>query len=284
MYTKHFGLIQYPFSLAPNTRFFLKLAAHQRAFEQLLQGLQSDEQFAVICGEVGTGKTLLCRKVLFALDSYQDQYLTAYVPHPVLSEQDIMHAIAEELQLQHDESLSYKELLRLVSSTLISEQEKNRKIILLIDEAQAMPEETLAALYLLTTLSDRASNLQVVLFGQPELITLLDMPALGQLRKDISFIYNLPPLDRESTAAYVDFRLTKAGYNGNQLFTDTAIDSLFAASQGIPRLINILCHKSMMVAFGLGDFSIGKLHIERAISDTDSIEREKSLKQRLFGV
>jgi MSHA biogenesis protein MshM len=284
MYTKHFGLIQHPFSLTPNTRYFLKLPAHQQAFEQLLEALRSDEQFAVITGEVGTGKTLLCRKVLFSLESFQDQFVTAYIPHPVLSEQGIMHSIAGELQLQHDDSLSYKELLRLISSALIAEQAKNRKIVLFVDEAQAMPEETLAALYLLTTLGDGASNLQIILFGQPELLTLLDLPPLQQLRRSISFIYNLPTLDRESTRAYVDYRLTKAGYNGNELFTEPAIDSLFAASQGIPRLINILCHKSLMVAFGLGDYTVDKLHVERAVSDTDSIEREKSLRQRLFGV
>lgn len=283
MYTQHFGLIQLPFSLTPNTRYFLKLPAHQSAFEQLLQSLQSEDQFAVISGEVGTGKTLLCRKVLYALEPYREQYITAYIPHPVLSDDGIMHAIAEELGLKHDDSLRYKDLIRLISTALITEQEKGRKVVLFIDEAQAMPEESLAALYLLPTLSEKASNLHIVLFGQPELITLLDLPALRQLRRDIGFIYNLPALDRTNTQAYIDFRLSKAGYHGDRLFTDSAIDTLFAASEGIPRLINILCHKAMMVAFGLGDYTITEAHIERAINDTDSVEREKSLKQRLFG-
>ncbi|MFT4860850.1 MAG: MSHA biogenesis protein MshM [Pseudohongiellaceae bacterium] len=284
MYLTHFGLSQHPFSLTPNTRYFFKLPAHQRAFEQLLQALKGEEKFAIISGEVGTGKTLLCRKILLALDPFQDRYLTAYIPHPVHSEQGIMHMLAEELQLPHDESMSYKQQIRLISNALVYEHERSRKVVLFIDEAQAMPEETLAALYLLTTLTDKGSSLQIILFGQPELSTLLNQPLLRQLSASVSFTYTLPPLDRASAKAYVDFRLTKAGYNGNCLFSDTAIDALFVASKGVPRLINILSHKAMIVAFGLGDYTITKTHIHRAIDDTDSIDREKSLKRRLFGL
>ncbi len=283
MYLAHFGLSQHPFSLTPNTRYFFKLPAHQSAFEQLLKALEGDGKFAVINGEVGTGKTLLCRKTLLALDPFQDRYLTAYIPHPVLSEQGMMHMLSQELQLQHDESLSYKQQIRLISNALVYEHERNRKVILFIDEAQAMPEETLAALNLLTTLIDSAASLQIILFGQPELSTLLDQPMLHQLRANVSFTYTLPPLDRASVQAYVDFRLTKAGYNGSSLFVDKASDALFLASGGIPRLINILSHKAMIAAFGLGDHTITETHIHRAINDTDSIEREKLLKQRLFG-
>lgn len=283
MYTTHFGLIQYPFSLTPNTRYFLKLPSHQRAFEQLLQALHGEEQFSVITGEVGTGKTLLCRKLLFSLDAYKSSYSTAFIPHPVLSENGLMHALAEELQLEHEEPIKYKELIRLISDALLSHRKQGRKVVLFVDEAQAMPEETLAALYLLTTLSGSSANLQVVLFGQPELLTLLEQPSLQQLHRSISFTYTLAPLDLASTAAYVDFRLAKAGFSGGQLFSEAAINGLFQTSKGIPRLINILAHKAMMVAFGKGDDRIDETHIKRAIDDTDAIEREKSLRQKLFG-
>ena len=284
MYLNHFGLIQYPFSLTPNTRYFFKLPAHQNALEQLQQTLQKNEEFAVIYGEVGTGKTLLCRKVLFALDAHKTKFRTAYISQPVLSDEGLLHAVADELELQHDDSLSYKELIRLISNSLIAEKAEGRRVVLFIDEAQAMPEETLATLYLLTTLGGSETNLQVVLFGQPELISLLDLPQLRQLRKSVSFIYSLPSLDQINTKAYIEFRLAKAGYHGDQLFTDAAIGKLFQASRGIPRLINVLCHKALMVGFGLGEHTIQEIHAERAINDTDSVEREKSLKRRLFGL
>ncbi len=284
MYTNHFGLLQYPFSLTPNTRYFFKLPAHQKAFEQLQQTLQRNEEFAVISGEVGTGKTLLCRKVLFALDAHKTKFKTAYISQPVLSDEGLLHAILDELDQQLHDSLSYKELIRLISNSLIKEKTEGRRVVLFVDEAQAMPEETLATLFLLTTLGGDETNLQVVLFGQPELIAFLDSPGLRQLRNSVSFIYSLPSLDQANTKAYIEFRLSKAGYHGGQLFTDAAIDKLFQASKGIPRLINVLCHKALMVGFGLGVHTIHENHVERAINDTDSIEREKSLKQRLFGL
>jgi len=182
MYIQHFGLAQYPFSLTPNTRYFLKLPSHQQAFDLLLKALEGESHYSKIIGEVGTGKTMLCRKVLNSLEAYKNKYITAYIPHPILSEEGIMHALAEELSVEHDPSSSYFVLLTLISKEIIDLSREGKHIVLFIDEAQAMPEETLAAVHLLTTLDrETGASLQVVLFAQPELEVLLTQPTLAQL-------------------------------------------------------------------------------------------------------
>lgn len=283
MYIQHFGLAQYPFSLTPNTRYFLKLPSHQQAFNHLIAALEEEGSFSMITGEVGTGKTMLCRKVLNSLEFHKNKYLTAYIPHPILSEEGIMHAIAEELSIERPQNISYYDLLRTITEELVSISSENKSVVLFIDEAQAMPEETLEAVRLLTSVSSESGkHLQVVLFGQPELLELLKSNTLKQVEQQISFSYEIPALDRDGVESYVEHRLSKAGYNGPHMFTADAIDSVFTASKGIPRLINILCHKSLLVAFGKGDLIVKEQHIEDAIADTETAKSEKSLFQRLF--
>lgn len=284
MYNQHFGLAQYPFSLTPNTRYFMKLPGHQLAFDLLLESLGKPGSFAKITGEVGTGKTMLCRKVINALSTRKQDYVTAYIPHPILNEEGAMHAIAEELSLTASPEASYYDLLKLISAELLRLNGEGKKVILLIDEAQAMPEETLAAVQLLTSLqANEDKYLQVVLFGQPELEELLQHPAMLQIGKQMSFSFVLPALDRAGTQAYVAHRLSKAAYNGAHLFSNAAIDLLFDSSKGVPRMINILAHKSMMVAYGKGERSITAEHVKRAIADTQSAQQNFSLAQRFFG-
>jgi MSHA biogenesis protein MshM len=283
MYIQHFGLAQYPFSLTPNTRYFLKLPSHQQAFNLLIAALDEEGSFAKIVGEVGTGKTMLCRKVLNALEFHKNRYVTAYIPHPILSEEGIMHAIAEELCIDRQPNLSYYDLLKRITEELISLAEENKSVILFIDEAQAMPEETLEAVHLLTKIETTSGNhLQVILFGQPELDELLDRAMLRKLKYSMAFSFELPALDRDEFESYVGHRLTKAGYNGPHMFTTKALDLLYKGSHGIPRLINILAHKALMVAFGKGDLILDESHVEAAVADTESARRDKSLMQRLF--
>lgn len=283
MYIQHFGLAQYPFSLTPNTRYFLKLPSHQQAFNQLIASLEEDGDFSMITGEVGTGKTMLCRKVLNSLEFHKNKYVTAYIPHPILSEEGIMHAIAEELSIERPANISYYDLLRKITEELVSIFSEGKSVVLFIDEAQAMPEETLEAVHLLTSVSsDTGQHLQVILFGQPELLELLDSNRLKQVEEQLSYSFKIPALDRDGIESYVEHRLSKAGYNGPHMFTSGAIDILFTASKGIPRLINILCHKSLLVAFGKGDLIVKEQHVEDAIADTETAKTEKSLFQRLF--
>ncbi len=273
MYIQHFGLAQYPFSLTPNTRYFLKLPSHQQAFDLLLTVLNSEANFAKITGEVGTGKTMLCRKVLNSLEFHKNRYVTAFIPHPVLSAEGIVQAIAEELNIESSSDLSYYELLKLVTAAIIDFSHEKKSVVLFVDEAQAMPEETLEAVHLLTNVETQNSNhLQVFLFGQPELNQLLDRPMLNQLKQDMSFSFELTALDRAGVEAYVEHRLKKGGYNGSHLFSTAALNLLFRGSQGVPRLINVLSHKAMMVAFGKGEQFIDEQHIASAIEDTESIK------------
>lgn len=284
MYNQHFGLVQYPFSLTPNTRYFMKLPSHQRAFSLLLSALDMPGSFAKITGEVGTGKTMLCRKSLNALATHKTRFVTAYIPHPILSEEGIMSAIADELNLVTESGSSYYELLKAISVELMRLHLEGKKVILFIDEAQAMPEETLAAVQLLTSLdTEEEKYLQVVLFGQPELDDLLQRPAMLQIGKEMSFTFILPSLDRNGTEAYVAHRLSKAGYNGQQLFSRDAINLLHNSSKGVPRMINILAHKAMMSAYGKGERNVSEDHVKRAIADTESIRQNPSFTQRLFG-
>ncbi len=283
MYIQHFGLAQYPFSLTPNTRYFLKLPSHQQAFNLLLTALDGDGHFAKIIGEVGTGKTMLCRKLLNSLEFHKKRYITAYIPHPILSEEGIMYAIAEELSIERESNLSYYDLLKRVTKEIVNYSIEDKSVVLFIDEAQAMPEETLEAIHLLTKIeTENNKHLHVVLFGQPELDKLLDRPMLRQLQRNLSFSFELPALDRNNVEAYVEHRLIKAGYNGPRMFTKNALDLLFKGSQGIPRLINVLSHKALMVAFGKGEQIIDERHIHSAIEDTESARKDKSLSQRLL--
>ncbi len=276
-------MAQYPFSLTPNTRYFLKLPSHQRAFDLLLAALDGDGHFAKIIGEVGTGKTMLCRKLLNSLEVHKQRYVTAYIPHPIMSEEGIMHALAEELSIEREFNLSYYDLLKRVTEELVNYSIENKSVVLFIDEAQAMPEETLEAIHLLTSIETENNKfLQVVLFGQPELDVLLERPMLRQLKRNLSFSFELPALDRDEVEAYVAHRLMKAGYNGPHMFTKNALDLLFKGSQGIPRLTNVLSHKALMVAFGKGELIIDESHIDNAIKDTESASQDKSLSQRLF--
>jgi MSHA biogenesis protein MshM len=151
MYLQHYGLAQYPFSLSPNTRYFLKLPSHQEAFNLILAALEDSRSFAIITGEVGTGKTMLCRKFLHTLEFHQNSYTTAYIPHPILTEEGIMHAIADELSLERRSNISYYEILKLITEKLISISTNDKRVVIFIDEAQALPEETLKAVHLLTT-------------------------------------------------------------------------------------------------------------------------------------
>jgi len=286
MYESFFGLHETPFSLTPNTHFFLKSETHQQGLEMLLWALKNKEGFLKISGEVGTGKTLLCRKLLNALD---DDYVAAYIPNPHCSAETLYCLIVEELASdQHDQAIllnqesndglsAGKEMqfvaLQKIQELLIHHANSGKQLVLIIDEAQSMPEDTIEALRLLTNLETESEKLlQVVLFGQPELDVLLGQKKLRQLQQRITFQHKLKPLDRQDIEHYISHRMILAGYSGGRLFDAKAITLLTKASKGIPRLVNILCHKSLMSAFGEGVNQVQKKHMRAAIQDTDSAD------------
>lgn len=273
MYLQHFGLRELPFSLTPNTQFFLNMASYHKAYNMLMVSLANAEGFIKIIGEVGTGKTMLCRKVLNTLEEDKDNYVTAYIPNPVLSPKGLFLAFAEELNIQIDQDVGHHRLLKAITERLVDIAGDNKQVVLFIDEAHAMPEQTLEALRLLTNIeTEQVKLFQVVLFAQPELDVQLSQPSLRQLRQRITFSFQIEALDRDGVERYIIHRLATAGYNGPFLFSKRALDYIYRASDGIPRVVNILCHKALMVAFGKGERTLQVEHIKSAANDTEGVE------------
>jgi len=268
MYQSHFGLQEAPFALTPNTRYFLRAPSHGDALELLVVALRQREGFIKITGEVGTGKTLLCRLLLNELDN---EAHTAYLPNPNLPPEALYEAVAEELGAQLQPGANTHQVLKSLNERLIALAMDQKPAVLVIDEAQAMPEATIEALRLLTNLETESTRLlQVVLFGQPELDALLNRDSLRQLKQRITFHYRIDPLDRESVAQYLRHRLSLAGYNGADVFRPGALRLITHCSGGIPRLVNVLAHKSLLAAWGRGDRQVERGHVLSAVRDTES--------------
>lgn len=276
MYQDFFKLREAPFSLTPDPDYYFNCTGHQQALNVLLVALQSGEGLIKITGEVGTGKTLLCRKLLAALAG---DFQAAYLPNPLLQPFELYQALAEELNIPVPQGITMHDLVKRITEALVKLRKQGRKAVLCIDEAQAMPRESLEALRLLSNLeTEKQKLLQIVIFAQPELEKLLEGSDLRQLRQRITFSYDLPALDRAAVSGYVGHRLKVAGYEGPQLFDEGAIDAVFRASRGIPRLVNILCHKSMMVAYGQGQTRVDLQQVKMASRDTeDATQLTRSL-------
>jgi MSHA biogenesis protein MshM len=273
MYLQHFGLKELPFTLTPNTHFFLNMASHHAAYNMLMVSIMNGEGFMKVVGEVGTGKTILCRKVLNTLSEDERNFETAYIPNPILSPKGLFLAFAEEIGLEASLDIDHHSLLKEITNRLVERAGQGRKVVLFIDEAHAMPEETLEALRLLTNIeTEKAKLLQVILFAQPEMDVILNKITLRQLRQRITFSFDLVALDREGVDRYINHRLAMAGHNGHAIFTKKSIDLLTSVSRGIPRLVNIIAHKALMVAFGKGERRVDESHIRTAALDTDGVE------------
>jgi len=269
-YNAFFGLTSLPFQLTPDTDYLFKHGSWQDALNKLLFATQSGEGFTKIIGEVGTGKTLLCRAFL---DMLEEHYITAYVPNPYLEPMTLLLAIADELGIECDEHTNQHQLLKALSNFLIQTYEQTGKtVVVCLDEAHALPLASLEALRLLSNLeTSKRKLLQLVLFGQPELNQRLDHSSVRQLKQRIVFFGELTPLTFSETEDYIWHRLNVAGYRGPRLFSSSVIKAIHRASGGIPRLINILCHKAMIAAYADDMHYISMRHVNSAIEDTDSL-------------
>jgi MSHA biogenesis protein MshM len=266
MYLEHFGLREKPFSLTPDTQFYLNEQSHRDALNTMLVSLKHSEGFIKIVGEVGTGKTLLCRKLLSMLD---DVYLTSYIPNPYLTPAELKAHVAREIGAQVTAGMDTQEIMLAIYDRLLQLASEGRQVVLVIDEAQAMPRETIESLRLLTNLETEKRKLfQVVLLGQPELDDLLNRDDLRQLKQRIVFSENLHPLTTEGTRQYIRHRLGLAGAR-RDLFTGAAAWLLAKASRGVPRLVNVMAHKALLSAYGRGSLNVDSWHVARAISDTE---------------
>lgn len=267
MYLEHFGLRELPFTLTPDTSFYFSYASHQEALQTLLVALHSGEGFIKVTGEVGLGKTLVCRKLLNTL---KDPFITAYMPNPHLSPGAMRQAIADEFDLALPARATQNDIVRILTKHLIHLAENGKRPVVVLDEAQELPTQTLEAVRLLTNLeTEKRKLLQVVLFGQPELNARLDEKGIRQLKQRITFSYQLRPLSDDAVGTYIAHRLQVAGYRGRPLFEQKAIERITRASRGTPRLVNILAHKCLIAAFGKGDRHIDITHARLAIADTE---------------
>lgn len=273
MYLEHFKLRELPFSITPDTSFFMNRSGYQDALNVLLVAIRSGEGFIKITGEVGVGKTTLCRMLLRSLGT---KYVTAYIHNPYIRPDSLLFAIADELSIPYTERVSQYTLLKLITNTLIRLHDEGKGVIVCLDEVQAMPVKTLEALRLLTNLeTEKSKLLQVVLFGQPELDRLLEQPSIRQLRQRITFSYRLLPLNRVAMNRYLQHRLQTAGLADGRLLSKRAMDAVYRYSGGIPRLINIICHKALLCAYGEGARQVSHRHVKAAIADMDEVRNER---------
>jgi MSHA biogenesis protein MshM len=281
MYRQHFGLGEHPFSLTPDTQFFFNSESHCQILSTVLQALRHSEGFIKIVGEVGTGKTLLSRMLLASLG---ETFKTVYIPNPYLTPEELKWFLAEEIGIAYSPSMPSYQLLKEINERLIALSAQQHQVVLVVDEAQAMPRETIEALRLLTNLeTEKNKLLQVVLIGQPELDDILNRPDLRQLKQRIVFAEYLQGISRSKVASYISYRLTSAGYRGAQLFSSAACALLYRASGGVPRLINVIAHKAMLAAYGEKSDKVTRAHIAGAIAETqESRSLGRMLAKRSF--
>jgi MSHA biogenesis protein MshM len=274
MYKAHFGLREMPFGLTPDTSFAFASKTHQEALNTLLVAVKNGEGFLKITGEVGTGKTLLCRKFLGAIDQ---NHVSAYIPNPYLEPRTLLFALAAELRLGALRDTDQHLLLKEITRGLLNLARQGKTVVLCLDEAQAMPIETLEALRLLTNLeTEKRKLLQVVLFGQPELDKKLDGKSVRQLKQRITFQHQLTPLSAVEVEQYLAHRLRIAGFRGERLFTSSAARLVHRRSGGLPRLVNVIAHKAMLLAFSEGAQAVRPDHVSHAVADTPAARQHRA--------
>jgi MSHA biogenesis protein MshM len=267
MYLEHFGLSEAPFRITPHTDFFFGGANRGATLDALIYAITHDEGIVKVSGEVGSGKTMLCRVLMERLP---DKVTTIYLANPSLSRDDILYAIADELNLPIAENARTATVLRSLHTHLIDSFSEGRQVVVLIDEAHAMPVETLEEIRLLSNLeSNKHKLLQLVMFGQPELNAVLSRPDMRQLKERITHNFVLEPLIHTDISGYIDFRMRAAGYKGPNLFGAEAIKGISKASLGLTRRVNIIADKALLAAFALGRHEIGPGEVATAINDCD---------------
>jgi MSHA biogenesis protein MshM len=272
MYEAHFGLRELPFSITPDTSFFFSSNQSKAALNVLLLAARNGEGFIKITGEVGTGKTLLCRMLMRKLGP---GFRVAYIPNPYLEPISLFLELASELGISvpdSDTPPTQHWLLKQLYERLIALSAEGKRAVVCLDEAQAMPIETLEALRLLTNLeTEKRKLLQVIIFGQPELEEKLNHPSVRQLKQRITFDYPLQGLTRDELDYYLHHRLTVAGHSGGRVFSQASIGLLARSTGGSPRLINIVAHKALLSAFGQGRRQISWFDVRAACRDTASV-------------
>ena len=270
MYEEYFGLREAPFNVTPDPKFIFFSEQHLDAFSCLVYGIQSRKGFIQITGEIGAGKTTLCRAVLAKLRNERTH--TALLINPLLSEASLIRSIAEDFGL-FSKGGDQKECFDRLNQFLLKEFHKGYNSVLIIDEAQNLAPATLEQIRLLSNLeTDSQKLIQIVLVGQPELRQTLDDPTLAQLKQRINIRFHLASLDRKETEGYILHRLHVAGFNGNvNPFLPAAVDFIYLRAQGIPRLINKLCDRALLAVYARGLKHVDEKLIEETYSEMEGL-------------
>jgi type II secretory pathway predicted ATPase ExeA len=267
MYLEHYGLTEPPFRITPHTDFFFSGANRGATLEALFYAITHDEGIVKISGEVGSGKTMLCRVLMERLP---ESVVIIYLANPSLSREDILYALADELGIEVPDNSRAATVMRALQEKLVALYAEGKQVVVLIDEAHAMPMETLEEIRLLSNLeSNRHKLLQLVLFGQPELNETLARADMRQLRERITHNFSLEPLVHEDIAQYLDFRMRAAGYHGPSVFAPEAVKRIAKVSEGLTRRINILADKALLASFASGTHQVGIKETEAAVRDSE---------------
>jgi type II secretory pathway predicted ATPase ExeA len=265
LYLEHFGLSEPPFRITPGVDFFYDGARRGETLRAVRYAIESGEGLVKVVGEVGTGKTMLCRVIMRHLPAHIQ---TVYLAIPSLSRDEILEAICTDLGIEIA-AVRTPQLLKALQERLLDLHQAGKRVVLLIDEAHAMPIATLEELRLLSNLETSTEKLiQLVLFGQPELDEHLAQPNMRQLKERITHSFHLEPLPPRDIEGYVDFRLRQAGYKGPALFSSEALKLIAEASEGLSRRINIYADKTLLAAFAAGTHTLTADHARAAINDT----------------
>ena len=279
IYLEHFGLNEAPFKITPHTEFFFAGANRGETLEALIYAITSGEGMVKVTGEVGAGKTMLCRVLMERLP---DTVETIYLAVPSLSPDEMLATIADDLDVGVHGGNTTK-LIRALQERLIATHAAGKQVVALIDEAHAMPLETLEEIRLLSNLeTSRDKLMQIVLFGQPELDQHLMLPHMRQLKERITHSFNLMPLPARDIKDYLNFRLRAAGYKGPNLFSQDALKLIAEASEGLTRRINIYADKTLLAAYADNTHTITPDHVRAAISDTQIVLPGKSGERKLW--
>jgi type II secretory pathway predicted ATPase ExeA len=271
MYLEHFGLNEQPFKITPVTEFFFSGANRKEILDALIYSISEVEGIIKVSGEVGSGKTMLCRMLLEQLPKHIEPI---YLANPSLSREEMLYAIADALGLNVEHE-RIGVMMQNIQNKLEGKAREGKRVVVLVDEAHAMPIETLEELRLLYNLQVGSFKLlQIVLFGQPELNNKLEQPNMRQLKDRIVHNFNMQPLSRDILQNYLMFRMRKAGYHGPNIFSPTAIKLIANASTGLMRRANVLADKSLLAAFVEDTHSIEARHVQAAMRDSELTAKE----------
>ncbi|MGH8624345.1 MAG: ExeA family protein [Gammaproteobacteria bacterium] len=271
MYLDYFGLTQPPFKITPDPEMFFPGGNRGPVLQSLVYAICNGEGIIKVVGEVGSGKTMLCRMLAIQLPRHVE---IAYLVNPRLPADDLVHAVASELKLEQRPSAGKLEVMQALQDFLLRKHAENRRVVLFVEEAQSMPLETLEELRLLSNLeTHREKLLQIVLFGQPELEHKLSAQDIRQLRERITYSFTLAPLREQEVRDYLNSRLRASGYQAMDLFAPSAVRQTARLSRGLLRRINIIADKACLAAFAGNAKQITAKHVKLAARDSEFLAR-----------